>query len=168
MKIKSLIIALFCFATFNLKAQEEIFTKIENKTWFENSGFSGTSIIFYKTSNGLLKAIRQINGSGIPVISSEIYDVEIRRDSILLLNGLNLKSSQKVGNYYYLFNSKTGYLFKNDTQLKILSTKSVLYTWTDKRKNFLTKIDIELLKKTSININEIYKEDELILIQKDE
>jgi hypothetical protein len=167
MKMKFLIIVLFSIVTLNLKAQEEIFEKIDNKTWFENVGFAGTSIVFYKTTDGLFKAIRQINGSGVPVIGSEIYDVAIRKDTIYLLNGLNLKTAEKIGNYYYNFDSKTGFIFKNEIQLKILSGVPILFTWTEKRKDVKTQIDVESLMKISINENEIYKESDLVLIQKD-
>ncbi len=165
--MKFLIIVFFSIVTLNLKAQEEVFEKIENKTWFENSGFAGTSIVFYRTTDGLFKAIRQINGSGVPVVGSEIYDVEIQNDTIYLLNGLNLKTAEKVGNYYYSFNNNTGLIYKNEIQLKILSVKPILFTWTEKRKDFTTQINVSLLRKISISKNEIYKESDLILILKD-
>ena len=165
--MKFLIIVFFSIVTLNLKAQEEVFEKNENKTWFENSGFAGTSIVFYRTTDGLYKAIRQINGSGVPVTGSGIYDVEIRKDTIYLLNGLNLKTSDKIGNYYYNFDNKTGLIYKNEVQLKILSLKPILFTWTEKRKDFKTQIDVNLLRKISIGKNEIYKESDLILIQSD-
>lgn len=165
--MKFLIIVFFSIVTLNLKAQEEVFEKNENKTWFENSGFAGTSIVFYRTTDGLFKAIRQINGSGVPVIGSEIYDVEIRKDTICLLNGLNLKTSEKIGNYYYNFENKTGFIYKNEVQLKILSLEPILFTWTEKRKDFKTQIDVNLLRKISIGKNEIYKESDLILILRD-
>ena len=165
--MKFLIIVFFSIVTLNLKAQEEVFEKNENKTWFENSGFAGTSIVFYRTTDGLFKAIRQINGSGVPVIGSEIYDVEIRKDTIYLLNGLNLKTSEKIGNYYYNFENKTGFIYKNEVQLKILSLEPILFTWTEKRIDFKTQIDVNLLRKISIGKNEIYKESDLILILRD-
>ena len=165
--MKLLIIVFFSIVTLNLKAQEEVIEKIENKTWFENSGFAGTSIVFYRTIDGLFKAIRQINGSGVPVIGSEIYDVEIRNDTIYLFDGLNLKPAEKVGNYRYNFDNKTGFIYKNEVQLKIMSLESILFTWTEKRKDFLTQIDVKLLRKISIGKNEIYNESDLILILRD-
>jgi len=79
-------------------AQEETFVKFENKTWQEIDGFAGTTIVFYKTSNGLLKTIRQINGSGVPVLSSGIYDVEIVQNTLTLINGLNLSKNEVLAN----------------------------------------------------------------------
>ena len=167
MKIKFLIIAFFSIMTLNLKAQEGIFEKIENKTWFENSGFAGTTVVFYKTTNGLLKAIRQINGSGVPVVSSEIYDIEIRKDTIYLFNGLNLKTAEKIGNYYYNFDNTTGFIYKNGVQLEILSVEPVLFIWFKRREYLTTQINVKLLSQISISKNEIYKENDLIQILKD-
>jgi hypothetical protein len=92
MKSTILFFALFSILTSNSLAQDSVFEKITNKSWFENDGFAGTTIVFYKTGNDLLKAIRQINGSGVPVISSGIYDVEIVNDTVFLINRLNLKT----------------------------------------------------------------------------
>lgn len=162
--MKFLIIVFFSIVTFNLNAQDVIFEKIDNKTWFEN-GFAGINIVFYRTTNELFKAIRQINGSGVPgVILSEIYDVEIRSDTIYLMNGLNLKTAEKVGNYFYKLDKKTGFIYKNEIQLKSLFDKPILFTWTEKRKDFTTQINFSLLSKISINKNEIYKETDLIQI----
>lgn len=164
MKMKFLFIAFLSIMTLNLKAQEEIFEKVYNRTWFENSGFAGTFIVFYKTTNGLLKAIKQINGSGVPIISSEIYDVEIQEDTIYLLNGINLKTAEKVGNYYYNFDKKTGLIHKNEEHVKILSNEPILFTWTDKRKDVKTQIDVKRLSDILIKVNEIYKEENLVKI----
>ena len=158
MRTRILIIALLSFLTFKALAQDTIFEKINNKTWFEEIGFAGTTIVFYKTSNGLIKAIRQINGSGVPVVSSGIYDVEIKNDTVFLLNGLNLKTSEKLRNYTYNFDDVTGQIM----QLKRIADISILFTWTDKRKDLKTRIDVRLLSEILIEKNEIYKETDLI------
>jgi hypothetical protein len=158
MRTRILIIALLSFLAFNAFAQNTIFEKINNKTWFEEIGFAGTTIVFYETSNGLLKAIRQNNGSGVPVISSGIYDVEIVNDTIFLLNGLNLKTSEKLRNYTYTFDNVTEQII----QLERMSDFPVLFTWTDKRKDLKTQIDVRLLSEILIEKNEIYKERDLI------
>jgi len=108
MKLKTTIIAFsFLLATTSV-AQDKIFGEIENKTWFENNEFAGITLVFYKTTNGLLKAIRQINGSGVPVISSGIYDFEIENDTIYLLNGLNLNTSEKLDGLKYVYKIELG------------------------------------------------------------
>ncbi len=162
MNLKNLIIAFFSILTLTLNAQDKIFEKIENHTWFESDGFTGVNITFYKTANGLLKVIRQKNGSGIPVVGSEIYDVEIKHDTIYLMNGLNLKTSEKLGSYNYNFDNKTKQIFRNREHLKIIFKEPILFAWTDKRKDFKTQIDIRLLSKVLIEKNEIYKEADLI------
>ena len=162
MKLKILIIAFFSILTLTLNAQDKTFEKIENKTWFESDGFAGTTIVFYKSTNGLLKAIRQINGSGVPVVNSGIYDIEIRHDTVFLFNGLNLKTSEKLGDYIYNFYNKTGQIFRNGTPLKIMFEEPILYAWIDKRKNVNTQIDVKLLAEILIEKNEIYKDEDLI------
>ena len=160
MRTNILIIALLSILTLNSFAQDTIFEKINNKTWFENNGFAGATIVFYKTSDGLLKAIRQLNGSGVPVVSSGIYDVEIKNDTLFLFNGLNLKTSEKLGNYTYNFDNVTGQI----KQLRKMRDNPVLFTWTDKRKDVKTQIDVRLLSEILIEKNEIYKESDLIKI----
>lgn len=168
MRTRIIIIALLSVVTINSFAQDTIFEKINNKTWFEDNGFAGTTIVFYKTSTGLLKAIRQINGSGVPVVSSAIYDVENRNDTVFLFNGLNLKTAEKDGTYYYNFDSKTGRLYKDAKQLMLISDKPILFTWTKNSKSVMTQIDVTLLSKIIIGKNEIYKESDLVPIQIDE
>lgn len=163
MKTRFIIVALFSILTLYSFSQDIIFEKINNKTWFEDNGFAGTTIVFYKTSNGLLKAIRQINGSGVPVVSSGIYDVEIKNDTVFLLNGLNLKTSEKLSNYIYNFDNATGQI----KQLRKMIDNPILFTWTDKRKDVKTQIDVRLLSEILIGKDEIYKEIDLIKTLKD-
>ena len=153
-----ILIALLSILTLNTLAQEATFDKINNKTWFEDNGFAGTTIVFYKTSNGQLKAIRQINGAGVPVVSSEIFDVEIKHDTISLLNGLNLKTSERIYNLIYSFDDGT----RQITELKMMLDKPILYSWTDKRRDIHTRIDMKLLSEIVIEKNEIYKEADLL------
>lgn len=156
---------------FTAYGQDKIFEKINNKTWYENykNNVLEANIVFYKTTNGLIKAIRQLIGSAFPVVSSEIYDVVIRRDTVFLFNGLNLKTSEKLEDSYYNYNNKTGLLIKNGNELKIIHEEPILYAWTTKLGDF-TQIDVNLLKKISIGKNEIYKDKDLnkILIDMEE
>jgi len=144
----------------NTYAQDSIIDKIGNKTWFEDNGFAGTTIIFYKTSNGLKKAIKQINGSGVPVVSSGIYDVKFQADTIILLNGLNLNTSNSLEDCKYSYDKATGQI----KSLRVMKEEPILFTWTDKRKDVKTQIDVKLLSDIAINENEIYKEEDLVKI----
>lgn len=65
---------------------------INEKTWISDKDFPTCQYVFYETSNGLKKAIFQINGSGRCTVLSLIYDVELKADTISLKNELNLDS----------------------------------------------------------------------------
>lgn len=72
---------------------------INEKTWISEKDFPTSQYVFYETSNGLKKAIFQINGSGRCAVLSLIYDVEIVMDTIRLKNELTLDSlNVKKGN----------------------------------------------------------------------
>ena len=163
MKKILLVISLFSILTLTLKAQGIVLEKIEGKTWLENDGFAGTNIVFYKTANGLLKAIRQINGSGVPVVSSGIYDIEIKQDTIYLYNGLNLKTSEKLGDYIYTYNAELDRISRSGESLNLLAEESILYAWIDKRINVHTQIDVKLLTEIFIEKNKIYEDNDLII-----
>jgi hypothetical protein len=145
--------------SFNSYAQDSIIDKIDNKTWFEDNGFAGTTIVFYKTSNGLIKAIKQINGSGVPVVASGIYDVRFLADTIILYNGLNLSSSDKLEDFKYSYDKENGQIIS----LRVVFDKPILFTWTDKRK-VRTQIDVKRLSDIVINEKEVYKEEDLVKI----
>ena len=90
----------------------DIFEKISNKTWFdESSSFAGVTIVFTKSETGQKKAIRQINGSGIPVLFTEIYDIEIRQDTIYLINRFKEQTNNKP-NDFLIYNDRQGLLSK--------------------------------------------------------
>jgi hypothetical protein len=65
---------------------------INEKTWISEKDFPTSQYVFYETSNGLRKAIYQINGSGRCAVLSLIYDVELKGDTISLKNELTLDS----------------------------------------------------------------------------
>lgn len=170
MKLRALLIVFFSVQTLTTFGQDKIFEKIENKTWFESNGFAGTTIVFFKTTNGLIKAIRQLNGSGVPVVNSGIYDVEFRQDTVHLFNGLNLKTAGKLEDLNYIFDNKTVQLLNNGKPLKMIRKEPILYAWTDRRKNFNTQIEVKILTEIMIGKNEIYKDEDLIktLIDKEQ
>ena len=161
MKLIISTILLLIFQTLTIFG-DDIFIRISNKTWFEDNGFAGTSLVFYKTDNGLIKSIRQINGSGVPVVSSGIYDVEIRQDTIYLFNGLNLKTSEKLIDLSYTFDKNLGLLLIKEKSLRIIHDEPILYAWTNKRKNVKTRVDVKLLSEILIEKKEIYREEDLI------
>lgn len=153
----SIILSILSFKAF---MQDYIIDRIENKTWFEDNGFAGTTIVFYRTSNGIVKAIKQINGSGVPVVGSGIYDVKIYANSITLFNGLDLNSSKRLKDCSYSYDRESGVI----VSLRVISDKPILYTWTKKRKDVKTQIDVKRLSDICIKANEIYKEEDLVKI----
>lgn len=138
---------------------------INEKTWISNKEFPTSQYVFYETSNGLKKAIFQINGSGRCSVLSLIYDVEIVADTIRLKNELTLDS----------LNIKKG-IDEKRTLTLILKDNATLAS-TDLTYNFTKKfedaricnwietysgnqiIPIQDLKAIPIEINQIYKKD---------
>jgi hypothetical protein len=138
---------------------------INEKTWISNKDFPTSQYVFYETSNGLKKAIFQINGSGRCAVLSLIYDVEIVADTIRLKNELTLDS----------LNIKKGNDEKRTLTL-ILKDNSTI-TSTDSTYNFTKRfedaricnwietysgnviIPIQDLKAIPIGVNQIYDKD---------
>lgn len=138
---------------------------INEKTWISNKEFPTSQYVFYETSNGLKKAIFQINGSGRCTVLSLIYDVEIVADTIRLKNELTLDS----------LNIKKG----NDEKrtLKLILKDNSTLTSTDLTYNFTKRfesalicnwietysgnviIPIQDLKAIPIGANQIYDKD---------
>ena len=86
---------------------------------FDDSfGFAGISIVFTKSETGQKKAILQINGSGIPVLFTEICDIEIREDTIYLIIRFKELTNNKP-NDYFIYNDTQGLLSKGK-QLRIM------------------------------------------------
>jgi hypothetical protein len=160
MKLAFGFIIFLSILSLNSYAQDSIIDNIGNKTWFEDNGFAGTTIVFYQTSNGVNKAIKQINGSGVPVVASGIYDVKFQADSIILLNGLNLNTSDRLEDCRYSYDNATGQI----NSLRVIQDEPILYTWTVKRKDVKTQIDVKLLSDIVINEKEVYKEEDLVKI----
>jgi len=154
MKSKILIILIFWIFTFTLNAQDNLFGKIHNKTWFDETGFAGESIVFLKTDSGRIQAIRQINGSGLPVLFIVIHDVKIQNDTIILLN--------KPDNIIYIHNNQG--LFSKSGRLRILSEEPFIYVCTEKRNIPDTKINVNTLTKISFGDNEVYVNDKVYKI----
>ncbi len=141
----------------------DIFEKVSNKTWFDETGFAGISVVFMKSESGQIKAIRQINGSGVPVIATEIYDVEIRQDTIYLINSHNGQAKENSKDIFYTYNDRQG-LLSNGKQLRILSEEPIIYVWTNKRKIIDRRVNVNKLTKISFEKNEVYIKNEVFKI----
>jgi hypothetical protein len=166
MKLILLIITFLSILTLSLNAQGKIFEKIKNRTWFDQTGFAGESIVFIKSDSGQIIAIRQINGSGVPVLFTQIHDVEIRNDTIYLLNRPNDRINEKSKNIYYTYNEPQG-LLNNGKQLRILFKEPIIYVWTEKRTIIDTPVNVNTLTKISFDKNEVYINDKVYKINRE-
>jgi len=117
---------------------------ITEKTWFSRNGFAGEQIVFYESVNGVKRAIRQIHGSGVYVVATEIYDVEVIQDTILLTL---CPDNQKIRHIKLIYNKTDFSLIANSDSLtyKISSDKPIVYNFQG---DFYhgERIPIEILK----------------------
>lgn len=121
---------------------------IAEKTWFSSNGFAGEQLIFYESVNGLKRAIRQIHGSGVYIVATEIYDVEAIQDTILLIF---CPSNQKIRYIKLIYNETELTLSTNSDSLtyKISSDKPIVYNFQGGLYRG-EKIPIEILKSVPI------------------
>ncbi len=138
---------------------------INEKTWISNRDFPTSQYVFYETSNGLKKAIFQINGSGRCAVLSLIYDVEIVADTIRLKNELTLDSlNVKKGNS----EKRTLILILKDAST--ITSTDLTYDFTKRFEdaricNWIETysgnviIPIQDLKAIPIGVNQIYGKD---------
>jgi hypothetical protein len=121
---------------------------IAEKTWFSRNGFAGEQIVFYESVNGLKRAIRQIHGSGVYIVATEIYDVGVTQDTITLTY---CPDNQKIRNIKLIYNETNFTLTANSDSLtyKIFSDKPIVYNFDG---DFFRgeKIPFEILKSVSI------------------
>lgn len=167
MRLILLIIGFLSILNFDLCAQDKIFEKLENKTWFDETGFAGESIVFLKSDSGQKQAILQINGSGVPVLFTEIHNVEIVQDTIYLLNRPNDQAKEKPKNTFYTYNEQQGLLSSsNGKPLKILFEEPIIFVWTESRKIIDTRLNVNTLTKISFEKNEVYINDKAYKINR--
>ena len=164
--MRKILIPIFTFFIHILTVQGgNVLDSISNKTWFETTNFTGEMIVFVKSNSGQIKAIRQICGSGVPVVLVEIYDVEIRQDSILLTN-CNKEQTVVAPRPLYIYTDKDG-LLKNGKQLKRIYNEPIIYVWTENRQVADVRINLREATKISFEKNEIYIKNKLYRIIKE-
>lgn len=152
---------ILCFGLLISTSNKDVFQLVSNKTWIENEGIAGTSIVFYETDTKLKKAIRQLQGSGVYIVNSEIYDVKVNGNKLVLFDGLNLVTSEKLEEINYYFDKEKEILIRNDKPLSVYFEQSTLYDWIN-LPNFTGKeIDVNKLKKIAIEENKVYSLNDL-------
>lgn len=160
------IVLLLFFASIKLTTLlgQNIFEKISNKTWFESNGFGGVTVVYLKTENGQIKALRQINGSGIPVVFTETYNVEIKQDTIFLKSSRETTVDKE--NIFYVYNESLG-LLKKDTLLMKLFNEPIIYVSTEKGGTLNKQLNVRQLNKISVLRNELLANDSVYFLNRE-
>lgn len=107
-------------------AYSQDWESIKNKTWLFEKEFAGFSIVFYETTTNELKAICQMQGSGLCVTLTTIYEVTINDESIQCAQ---LDSSSRTeGLPRFKFDSKAEDLIdiRNGEKARLLSNKPIV------------------------------------------
>ena len=133
---------------------------IAEKTWFSSNGFAGEQIVFYESVNGVKRAIRQTYGSGVYIVATGNYDVEVIQDTIFLTP---CPDNHGTGHIKLIYKKKDFILTTNSDSLtyKIISDKPIVYNFQgDFHRG--ERIPIEILKSIPIQKgvtyeNEIFK-----------
>lgn len=136
---------------------------IINKTWFSSSGFAGYQLVFFNTDSNHLKAIKQVHGSGVCDVLSEIYDVDMVGDTVYLKNGLNLMSGQACMGYRLIHHNEIQLKLDDNNILKVISDDPQIYNWVTN--DICDIIDLPALSRVKIGTNEIYKQELIINIE---
>lgn len=121
---------------------------IAEKTWFSSSGFAGEQLIFYESVNGIKRAIRQIHGSGVYIVATEVYDVEVIQDTILVTL---CPDNHRIRHIKLIYNETNFNLTDNSDSFtyKISSDKPIVYNFQGDFYRGET-IPIEILKSVPI------------------
>lgn len=136
------------------------------KSWFFEDGFAGSTITIYKTTNEIIKGIRQINGSGVPVISTEFYDVIIKGTKIEMYNGIEVESKNTLQNKILTIDKENQIVVMNEFKGRNDLNNTVIWSWIDN--DVLRKIDLDKLKEIEISEGEIYLKSQIRSIRKEE
>lgn len=144
--MKYLLLIFFSLYLMNIERTESLFEKIENDIWFDDNAYAGQSILFFKTDKGETKAIRQIHGSGEPILRTEIQDVIIRNDSIFLLEGKSILSNTKIDKIIFTYDKENGLKRNGKKVLKktmIWAYKDEPYLYEKIYLKSISEIDVE-------------------------
>ena len=98
--------------------------------------------------------IKQVLGSGVCVIKSEIFDLEINSDTIKLINGLDLKTGRPTLPEDLRYNSIKNELFDEKGLLRVRTKTVEIFNWATNK--ICDVVDFERLKKLHLPKNEIY------------
>lgn len=154
MKTRILLIIILYVTTVSNSFVDDIWSKIENKTWFSQDPILGSQIVFLKNKFDEKKAIIQLHGSGCIVISTIIYDVEINNNIIELTFSESTQNENKenqILKFQYSDQNKQLNEIEGKLSYKIISEEPLIYKLCAK------KVDIEALKNDTITMNNFNK-----------
>lgn len=156
-------ILLFLLVSCNLATVfgQKNFENVLTKTWHEETGFDGITVVFVKTDSGQLKVFRQNNGSGLPVVSTEVFDVEVKQDTIFLLTPKQKETYfEKI---IYTYNDNQG-LLRDGKPLKIIQNEPIIYLFTEDNKLIGEPLNTNKITRYEFNKNKVLVNEKIFII----
>lgn len=117
---------------------DNIWSKISNRTWLASEPVMGSQIVFLTNKFGEKKAIFQLHGSGCYVIKTEIYNVEINGNFIILTSAekllIDTASNLSLGYYYSEIDDRLTGIASN-INYHVDSEEPIIYKLCNKKVN---------------------------------
>ena len=129
-----------------------------NKTWFIEDSFAGHQYVFFKTENGKMKSIKQVFGSGVCVIKSEIYDIQLKADTVYFINGLDLNTKERANTPRLPVEDKNRSK-EMKKQFNAVYREPLIFNWATQE--ICDGVDFRGLLKISLEENEVYDLDQI-------
>ena len=127
----------YCQIPANQKSDSisNIWSKINETTWFQDNGFAGQSYVFFEDSLGRKRCIFQLHGSGFYVVFRDYADFEIIGSRII-----------KINNTEYTLHES--FLVSDSGTMRLFSHKPLVY-------NRMGLVDINLVKSNNFKVRDI-------------
>jgi hypothetical protein len=113
----------------------DIWSEINETTWFEENGWAGQSYVFYEDSLGNKRCIFQIHGSGVYVVSRDFIEIQ--------LVGIRMI---KIGDNVYELGDSS--MVAGSSALALFSNEPLVY-------DRLKPVNIALVKSSRFNVRNI-------------
>lgn len=113
----------------------DIWSEINETTWYEENGWAGQSYVFYEDSLSAKRCIFQIHGSGVYVVARDFIEIE--------LVGIN---KIKIGDNVYEL--KDSSLVADSSALALFSNEPLVY-------DRLKPLNIAFVKSSRFNVHDI-------------
>jgi len=113
----------------------DIWSEINESTWFQDNGFAGQSYVFYEDSLGLKRCVFQVHGSGFYVVFRDYVDMEITTDEKII-----------IGNAKYTL--RESFLVSDSAVLKLFTKKPLIFNRTE-------IVDMEFVRSSRFDVRNI-------------